>query len=341
MSQVLREPITEECAWVGAEIQEREDLCYRLSSREIDELDQALRGVEARGLSAEELRRDDFVLSDFSKTLSNMAKELGSGRGFLLIRGFPRERYSDEECGLVHTGIGTHLGKTMPQDSRGSLLGHIRDAGREIEVENTVRGYQTRIALPYHTDGADLVGLFCLHAAKTGGESSLVSSTTVYNRFLERRPDLVEVLHAPFYFDRRGEQVGQQKPYSISPIYVWYEGRLSCRYVRGYIRAAQQFPEVPRLSPSQIEALDTLDEIIGEPDMPVVFDLEPGDIEYANNFSILHSRTAFEDWPEPERRRHLLRLWINVPDGRPLPRGFGRSGVTPGNDVSRPEQAGL
>lgn len=329
MSEILRSPVTAASAWVGADLEGRDDLIYRLSDGEIGELDKALRSVEERGLDAHRVTRDDFVLPGFGKTLAAMLEQLEHGSGFLLIRGFPRERYTEQQCGIAHWGVGTHFGRGLTQNSQGELLGHIRDAGREMTVDNTVRGYQTRIALPYHTDAADLVGLFCLHDAKQGGGSSLLSSMTVYNRFLERRPDLIEELYQPFHYDRRGEEAGKQRRYSSTPIYAWHRGNLSCRYVRGYIKAAQRFPEVPRLSARQTEALDLIDEIIDEPDMPIVFKLEPGDMEYANNYVIMHARTAFEDWPEPERRRHLLRLWLNVPDGRELPPGFGRGGVTP------------
>lgn len=327
MSEMLKEPVKDASAWVGAELQGRDDVIHRLSEPEIAELDRALRSVQESGLDTTSITRDDFVLPVFAATLRGMLNELNHGRGFLLIRGFPRERYSEEECARIYWGLGTHFGHGVSQDKRGSLLGHIRDAGQEITVENTVRGYQTRIALPYHTDGCDAAGLFCLETAMKGGASMLISSVTVHNRFLERRPDLIEELYRPFYYDRRGEIAPGQKPYRSCPIYTWHAGLLSCSYVRGYIQAAQRFPQVPRLTGRAREALDVLDQILDEPDLPLAFQLEPGDMEFANNYSILHSRSAFEDWPEPEKKRHLLRLWLAVYGARDLPDSFRRGGI--------------
>ncbi len=336
MTEMLKEQVTDASAWIGADMQKRDDLIYPLSDREVGELVAALRSVQERGLDALQVTRDDFVLPGFSKPLADMLDELNHGRGFLLIRGFPRSDYTEEECGIVHWGIGTHFGKAVSQNARGDLLGHIRDTGRDI-MDPRVRGYQTRIGLPYHSDGSDVVGLFCLETARQGGVSTVLSSVTVHNRFLERRPDLLDVLYQPFAFDRR-EEVGEgEKPYFSVPVYTYYDGLLSCRYIRGYIQSAQRFAEVPRLTGKQREAFDLMDEIIAGDDMNVSVRLQPGDMEFANNYTILHARTAFEDWPEPERKRHLFRLWLTVYGGRKLPAdlggppaadGFGRGGIT-------------
>ncbi len=331
MIEILREPVTDTSAWVGADLQDRDDLIYHLSNAEVGELEDALRSVQKRGLDVYDVTRDDFVLPELSKTLIDLLEELNYGRGFLLIRGIPRQDYSEDECGIIHWGIGTHFGLAVSQNAQGDLLGHIRDTGSDIR-ETHVRGYQTRADLPYHTDGSDVVGLFCLQTAMEGGESTVLSSVTVHNRFLERRPDLLEVLYQPFYYDRREEVASGQKPYYEIPIFSYYEGLLSCRYIRGYIQSAQRFSEVPRLTAEQREALDLLDEIIAGEDMPVRFRLEPADLEFANNYSALHARTTFEDWPELERKRHLLRLWLTVYDGRKLAGqisgGVGRGGIT-------------
>ncbi len=337
MTEMLEQQVSDASAWVGADLQNRDDLIYRLSDREIAELDAALRSVQERGLDVYKVTRDDFVLPEFGKTLAGMLGELNHGRGFLLIHGFPRQRYSEEDCGIVHWGIGTHFGKAVSQNARGDLLGHVRDTGMDI-MDPHVRGYQTRIGLPYHSDGSDVVGLFCLQDASSGGESTVLSSVTVHNRFLERRPDLLEVLYQPFALDRREEVAEGQKPYYNVPVYTYYDGLLSCRYIRGYVQSAQRFPEVPRLTSKQNEAFALMDEIIAGHDMPIRIRLQPGDMEYANNYTVLHARSAFEDWPEPQRKRHLLRLWLTVYGGRKLPSdiggppavdGFGRGGITP------------
>lgn len=329
MTELRTEPITDASAWVGAEIKDRDDLIYRLSEAEIAELDAALRAVQARGLDVLEVTCDDFALPQSSRTLVRMRDELARGRGFLLIRGFPRERYTTDECAIIFWGIGTHLGHAVSQNAQGDLLGHIRDTGREIG-DPSVRGYQTRIRLPYHTDGSDVVGLFCDQTAKQGGLSTLISSVAVHNRFLERRPDLLEKMYEPFCYDRRGEFAKGQKPYYESPVYSYRKGDLSCRYIHGYIESSQRFEEVPRLTPEQREALALMREITEEQDLPLSIQLEPGDMEFANNYTILHARTDFEDWPEPERKRHLFRLWLHIDGFRelaPVMGGNSRRGI--------------
>jgi len=322
MTETRREPITDASAWVGSEISERDDLIYRLSDEEVQELDAALRSVQERGLDALRVTRDDFELAGFAKTLVRMREELAHGRGFLLIRGFPRERYTTEECGIVFWGIGTHLGQAVSQNAQGDLLGHIQDTGREIG-DPSVRGYQTRVRLPYHTDGSDVVGLFCDQTARKGGLSTLISSVAVHNRFLERRPDLLELMYHPFYYDRRGEFAEGQKPYYASPVYSYFKGDLSCRYIHGYIESSQRFEDVPRLTPEQRDALALMRELTEDEDLRLAIQLEPGDMEFANNYTILHARTAFEDWPEPERKRHLFRLWLSIAGFRELAPAMG------------------
>jgi len=171
------------------------------------------------------------------------------------------------------------------------------------------------------------VALLCVRKAKSGGLSSLVSSVTAHNEMLARRPDLLPTLFAPFFVDRRGEVPPGMGPWFALPIFNWHAGLLTTIYVRRYIESAQRFPEVPRLTARQIEALDVLDGILEDPRVHLQMAFEPGDIQLVHNHQILHDRTEFEDWPDPSRKRHLLRLWLCPPDGRPLPPAFaGRYG---------------
>jgi hypothetical protein len=186
-----------------------------------------------------------------------------------------------------------------------------------------VRYYQTNRRLEYHTDSVDIVGLLCLKTAKAGGESFLASSMTVYNEILRRRPDLVPALFEPYPTDRRGEVPEGMQPWFDMPIYHWHAEKLSCIYVRQYIESAQKrFPEARRLTRAQVEAMDLIDELCNDPDIHLAMDFQPGDIQLLHNHQILHSRGDFENWPEPARHRHLLRLWMAPPEARPLPDVF-------------------
>jgi hypothetical protein len=195
-----------------------------------------------------------------------------------------------------------------------------------------VRIYQTKERQGYHTDSCDVVGLLCLQSAKEGGLSSLVSSVTIFNEMRKRRPDLLTCLFEPIETDRRGEVPEGQKPYFQIPVFNWYAGLLSAVYQRKYIDSARRFVGRP-LSPQQTEALDLFDALADDPELNLAMKLLPGDIQLVHNHTLLHDRTAFEDWPEPERKRHLLRLWLAPAEARPLPAVFAEryGSVTPGD----------
>jgi hypothetical protein len=196
-----------------------------------------------------------------------------------------------------------------------------------------VRYYQTTRQLEYHTDSCDIVGLLCLKTARHGGESRIVSSVTLFNEMLRRRPDLLPELFHAFPTDRRGEVPPGMAPWFDVPVFNWYADRLTTIYVGQYIRSAQEsFPDARRLTAAEREALAFLDALANEAELNLQMTMVPGDMQFLHNHQILHSRTDFEDWPEPKRKRHLLRLWIAPGAGRPLPPSFApRYGsVTPG-----------
>jgi alpha-ketoglutarate-dependent taurine dioxygenase len=173
----------------------------------------------------------------------------------------------------------------------------------------------------------------CLNTAKEGGLSSLVSSVTLYNEIRKRRPDLLACLFAPIETDRRGEVAEGQQPYFSIPVFNWHAGLLSAIYQRKYIDDARRLPGVPPYTAQQKEALDLLDELADDPALHLRMEFHPGDIQLVHNHTILHDRTAFEDWPEPERKRHLLRLWLAPENARPLPPVFAErfGSLTPGD----------
>ena len=254
-----------------------------------------------------------------------------NGRGFVLIKALPVERWTIREAAIAFLVIGVHLGRLRMQNAEGHLIGHVKDLGRSSNDPNT-RIYQTRERQTHHTDSCDVVGLLCLRPAKSGGLSNLVSSTTIFNEMRRRRPDLLRVLLDPIETDRRGEVPEGSKPYFTIPVFNWHEGLLSAIYQRQYIESARRFPGVAPLSPLQIQALDLLDELANDPKLNLMMELQPGDIQLVHNHTILHDRTAFEDFPEPQRKRHLLRLWLAPPSARRLPEVYAErfGSITPG-----------
>ena len=320
-------------AWYGPDLAARDDWIEILSDGEIAEIERATQRAIDRLSDPEvdlvSLRKQDFPLPTLGPRLGRMLRGVLTGRGFVLIRRLPVERWSKLQRAVAFFGLGTHWGNARSQNADGHVLGHVKDLGDP----RAPRIYRTNKRQGYHTDSCDVVALLCLQTAKAGGLSSLVSSVTLCNEVRRRRPDLLGCLFAPIETDRRGEVAEGQKPYFSIPVFSWHAGLLSAIYQRKYIDDARKLPGVPPFTARQIEALDLLDELADDPALCLRMEFLPGDVQFVHNHTLLHDRTAFEDWPEPQRKRHLLRLWLAPPDARPLPPVFAeRFGpLTPGD----------
>jgi hypothetical protein len=319
-----RPPIKGRSAWIGADMRGREtEWSYRLSPPEIAEIATAVKAALARGLEIVEIRREDFPLPTLGPVLDRLRAEVLDGRGFVLLRGMPVEDRSIAESATAYWGIGTYFGSARSQNAQGHLLGHVYDLGRGLSATNpNLRSYATAERQNFHIDRCDVVALLCLRRAKSGGLSSIVSSMTVHNIMAARRPDLLERLYQPFPVDRRGEVPEGKAPFYEAPVFNDYAGSLSVLYSRLHIGSAQRFAEARRLAPEDIGALDMFAELAGDPELRLDMNFMPGDIQFLHNHTILHARSAYEDWPEAERKRHLLRLWLAPPGARPLPPVF-------------------
>jgi hypothetical protein len=165
---------------------------------------------------------------------------------------------------LAYIGLGWQLGIPAGQDADATLLGHVRDEGM-ARTDPSVRLYRTRARQDFHTDGSDVVGLLCLQGAMIGGESRIASSLAVYNEILTRRPDILEVLYEPMYWDRNDEQSPGEAPYFALPVFNDVAGASRMFYISWYICDAQRHPQVPRLTDPQREALDLIESIANDP----------------------------------------------------------------------------
>ena len=305
-------------AWKGSELQHRTDWIRSFRPAELWEIDAAVQDVKRRGLTWVNVTRDDFPLPDFARELASIAQELETGRGMILLRGLPLE-YSPDDLRMAYWGIGAHLGTAVSQGGRGELLGSVEDERQNLDITRR-RGAKTASELPFHADRCDIVGLLCVRKAKSGGLSRIVSATAIHNEVLRRRPDLLDVFFSDWHHSRQGEEApGEERTYP-KPIFGIHDGHFTGLFSPNYIRAAQHFPEVPRLTHEQEEALELFGVLSEELALEMAF--EPGDIQLLNNHLIYHARTGFDDHEEVERRRLLLRLWLAVPGSRPLPAGY-------------------
>ncbi len=302
MSIILKQPVTGPAAWTGKAIQNDTTWIEHLQAADIQALDQALAALKAKGLAFPNFRQEDFPIGPALVTrLAALSEELENGRGFSLWRGLPVHRYSEEELKAVYYGIGLHLGMPVCQNPRGDLLGEVAAVGDPKDIRTRV--YQTNLYLPYHSDPSDVVGLLCVRKAKHGGVSSLVSVARIYNEILEKHPEYLGLFYRMFYF----EHLCEPEP-SLSPIFSYHKGKLSCRYLRQYLELGCDIKGVP-LSKVEMEALDCFDRTMHSPEIRVDMLMEPGDLQFANNYAVLHSRTEFEDHDDVAVRRRMLRLW--------------------------------
>ncbi|MCS5591796.1 MAG: TauD/TfdA family dioxygenase [Gammaproteobacteria bacterium] len=319
MSLILTEEIVGSGAWKASDFVQDDSWIYHVSDAVIIELENALASVKRCGLNFPNFRKEDFPIDRFRSDLRSFSEDLESGRGFLLLRGLPVERYTEEEVRIIYYGIGLHLGEPVRQNPKGELLGWVMNIG-DLDDKNT-RVYETNAYLPYHTDPSDVVGLLSLKKAKSGGLSSLVSVSTVYNELLAQYPEYLGIFYRPMRYAHLGEDLP-----SLSPIFSFHDGKLSCRYLRQYIELGHEIMGLS-LSRVEIEALDIFDSIVANKSNRIDMMLEPGDIQFANNYTILHSRSHFEDFDKATQKRKLLRLWLKMPNARKLASDFpGRNG---------------
>ena len=331
MSTVATSPILGPAAWRGEDLKRATDWIRPVTDAEAHELDAALRAVQKNGLDWPAMSRRDFPIPRFAESLAAVSRQLEDGRGLVLLRGLPVERYTDAELRVVYSGIGLHLGTPRYQNAQGELIGDVRDENRlygsvrELEAAGTGEPRTSRSKarsagpLRFHTDRVDVVTLLCVRPAAKGGLSKVVSSVAVHNAILERRPDLHALLCQPYYHSREGEAGGRQRSYAM-PIFGMRDGRFTSQYSRTFVENAQHIPGVPKLTPAQNEALDLWAEVCEE--LYYEMTLERGDLQLLNNHVVYHARSTYEDDPAPGCDRFLMRLWLSMPNSRALPEGF-------------------
>ena len=315
-------PVVDPAAWRGDNLSKNGDWIRQLTVDERNAVLALLSRAKAKQRSPGILTQDELTTDDAMADLATeLLAQLEGGRGFVVLRDFPFDGLSQDDCRLIYWEFGLVLGHPERQDAAGHLIHDVRDTGTKFGETRTVRYYQTDQEITFHNDGADVFALACRTTAARGGRSKIVSAVQAFNTIAERRPDLAVVLQQDFWQDTRG-QGRNGAMFQIMPVYFRHHGCLSANYKHQLIMSAQSFDEVPRLTSAQREAVDMLDAVCNEPGMALEFDLTPGDVLIANNYVTFHSRTAFDDHEKPEDKRHMLRLWLTIPNGRPLPPAF-------------------
>jgi len=327
-------------AWTRPEMEQDQSWIFHFTPTDLGELERATADLAARGLGPLEFGQDDFPLPSLAPKLKRLLEDIEYGRGFVLLRGLDVANYGLDHLSLLYWGLGAHLGQVISQNSQGDMLGRVTDmeSGKYAKggyYEEGVRGHRTNAFLAPHSDSADVVGLLCVRPAKEGGESWIASSISVYNRILAERPDLLPPLMEGFRYDLVGKgRTADELTQNRVPVYSWFEGLLSCRFNKQQIELGAGKLGIT-LTAAQLEAITLVEDMALSKDLLLPMAFEPGDIQLLNNHTTLHSRGGYVDWDMPEERRLLLRLWLNIPNGRLLAAEFadrlntgGRGGVT-------------
>ncbi len=300
------------CEWTAADVADPARWTEVLGEVEITELEAALAQARARSEDFLDIGKDDFSLPTLGQRLESIERELMDGRGFVLLRGLPRERWSNDDMCLAYWGIGAHLGRPWPQNHYGHLLGDVTDQGKR-PGDPTARGNELgQIGLEFHCDGSDLVGLLCLQTAARGGRSAVANSVSLHNAMVRERPDLAEELYKPQPYDMRGEQAPGRRGWYELPVFTAHNGRLFIRLIAGYILASQRHADAPRLTEKAREGLGWLHDRAESGAYSVVMDFQPGDMQFINNYHVLHGRSPYEDDRASGKVRHLKRLWLET-----------------------------
>ncbi len=324
---IVRSPITGPGAWRGKDLARGNEWLVPLNDDHRRELTDVVARARAEGIGLEAIGRGTLPLPICTPLIRDIERQIEDGIGLVVLRGVDLEGVSAEEAGLMFFALGRAMGRPIRQNAQGHLLGHIRDTGRNILEDPSVRAYQTRIGLPFHTDtSTDLLGLFCFKKAKSGGKSFLAPLLTIYNELLREAPELIETLYEPFHYDCRDEQHPDGKPFYTRTAASVCEGKLSLRHNSGYAKSAERHESCPRLTEEQIRVMQRIDELSFDEEIHFALQLEEGDMLFVNNYQVMHARSEFEDHEDPALRRHLMRLWLHLYEGRTLAPSFDNRG---------------
>jgi len=329
----LARPIDAPCAWKGADMANSSRWVRDLAPAHVAELERALEGVEARGLGWREITAADFPLPGLAALIDEIRAELEIGSGLMKLRGFPVARYGEEQLRKLYFGLGANIGTPVYQNRSGQLMRLIRDEGAQVgerygQIGGDVTGdgkpflssyarTLTNGALRFHTDRTDVVSLLCVNQAVSGGVSTICSSVEVMNEMLRRRPDLAELLFRPIHRSRLGEESDRAEDVYPLPVWGLRDGHFTSHYSRTYVEAAQTAGAAPALTDAQWQALDMLQALAQELAFEMTF--QPGDVQFLNSHVTYHGRTPFVDHDDPAKKRLLMRLWLAMPNSRPLP----------------------
>ncbi len=317
--------VTDGTIWYAKDLQDDSSWLHAITSAHHKEILDALEIAKSKNCTINTIKKSDFPLPTLGGTLQKMQYELDQGYGFSVLRGVPVEGISLEDIELLYAGLTTHFGEMINQDTKGTVIDHVKDRGGNYAADISVRGYTTNAQLTPHCDSGDLVTLLCVRAAKEGGMNNFSCTMAVYNELVDLHPEYLDPLYTGFHYNIRGNgPIGPYKDITAHrvPVFSYYDNMLSCRYNQKAILTAEQLPGVEPLTDLEKAAINSVAELAMRDDIRFDIYLEAGDIAFLNNNTVLHNRDSFVDHDEPEKKRLLLRQWVNLETARDLEEKF-------------------
>jgi hypothetical protein len=309
----------------------------QLSPAQAAELTRSAECVLAAGKSPVDYSRGDFVFDECEAVFEDVRRRVVDGVGFVLLRGLPVRGTRRELIKTLYWGLGTRLGHAVTQNLQSDLIAEIRDRGKDVNNLD-VKPSETNAEQRPHTDPADVVGLLCINGAQSGGLSRIASTMAIYNAVLANHPKYLEWLYRGFHHNLRGD-ASEAAPFGCTPkaipVYRYYQGALSCVFNASTIKEAQR--RMGALVPeAEMQAIDYMVELARSDEYRLDMEFEPGDLQILNNYTVMHWRTGFTDWPEPERKRLLFRLWLKAQGLRPVDPEMADGYIT-GSQAGKPK----
>lgn len=322
MNDVVGEPILDRRGWRGEDLQDSADWVVALSAGQLEALNQLASQLPS---SSDQWLHADYQSETPSEiqVLVNQAKEeLAFGRGFTLIRG---AQSSDvEQLRRVFWLLGLGVGDPVMQNAKGEVLSIVADRFAGAERGRDTRGYESNDELRFHCDGGDCIAMCCIRQAPQGGMNGLVSLFSIYNEMLVNHPEHLDVLKRGYALYSRREKGDAESTKNLGkvqqnriPVFAWHEGRMSTWL---NIQLAEIAAEVSGegFSAAERAALTCVEAVANQSDMQLTFVQQPGDILFINNLAVMHRRDKFFDSANPNEKRSLYRMWINLRNGQPV-----------------------
>ncbi len=320
MVTIMERPLSSPMTWSAETLLENDGL-VELDSDCIAELDRAAAEIEANPLPAVALDPGDFEMPACRALMAQVREQVDTGIGFAIIDRLPIDKLETETATKLHWLLMSMVSRPVAQKWDGTMIYDVTDTGKKAVAGSGIRSSKTHAQQGYHIDNAfnlppDFVALFCLQTAREGGISGIVSFETIYNLLLEERPDVLPRLFEPFYYDRQMEHAPGDERVSSKPIFESDGEVVFANYSPSLIWQGYEMKNEEMDAPTRA-AMDALMEVSERAGLGKTFGFERGQIQIVNNNRLGHRRTEFHDWPEPERRRHLVRIWLREA-GRPF-----------------------